>query len=87
MNAEHIPELPTRADAAAFWDTHDFTDYWDQMQPVSVTFGDDLGCPIVIDLDAATRHLVSKAARDIGTEPDALVRGWIMAGLQALATD
>ena len=87
MSMERIPEFSTRAEAAAFWDTHDFTDYWDQLQPVSVTFGDDLGSPIIIDLDAATLHLVSKVARDNGTEPDVLMRQWIMAGLQALTTD
>ena len=82
-----IPQFATREEEAEFWDTHDFTDYWDQLQPISVTFGDDLGSPIGINLDAATRQRVCKAARDIGAEPDDLVRQWITAGLQGLAAD
>lgn len=87
MSVEPIPDFSTREEEAAFWDTHDFTDYWDQLQPISVTFGDDLGSPIVINLDAATRQRVSKAAHEIGAEPDDLVRQWITAGLQGLAAD
>ena len=93
MNADNqpkgnpVPEFATREEEAAFWDTHDFADYWDDLKPVSVTFGDDLGSPIVINLDPATRQRVSKAAHDSDTEPDALVHQWIMAGLQAHTTD
>ena len=87
MSVEPIPEFATREEEAEFWDTHDFTDYWDQLQPVSVKFGEDLGSPIVINLEPETRKQVSQAARDIGAEPENLVRQWIMAGLQTLAAD
>ena len=87
MSVDPIPEFATREEEAAFWDTHDFTDYWDQLQPISVTFGDDLGSPIVINLEPETRKRVSNAARNIGAEPDDLVRQWIMSGLETLAAD
>ncbi len=69
-----IPHFALREEIAEFWDTHDFTDYWDQHQPISVTFGDDLRSPIAINLEPETRRQVSKAASDIGAEPDDLVR-------------
>jgi hypothetical protein len=31
-----IPEFKSREEEAAFWDTHDFTDYLDEMKPVKV---------------------------------------------------
>jgi hypothetical protein len=31
-----IPEFASRQEEAEFWDTHDFGDYWDDWQPVSV---------------------------------------------------
>ena len=32
-----IPQFPNREAEAAFWDSHDFADYWDALQPVSVS--------------------------------------------------
>ena len=33
-----IPDFASREEEAAFWDTHDFTDYLDELHPVKVTF-------------------------------------------------
>ena len=87
MSTESIPEFATREEEAAFWDTHDFADYWDQLRPAEVHFGDDLGSPIVITLDDLIQRKVAKAARDHGTEPDALLLQWIMDGLHSLEAD
>ena len=87
MSADSIPEFASREAEAAFWDTHDFADYWDQLQPVEVLFGDDLSSPIVVTLDTPTRRKVSKVARDRDTDPNALVLRWIMDGLETLETD
>ena len=67
---------------AAFWDTHDFTDYWDELLPVTVTFGKGLCSLIVINLDDEMHQRVSKAARTSDTEPDDLVSGWILERLR-----
>lgn len=33
-----IPKLKTIEDEAAFWDTHSFADYLDELKPVKVKF-------------------------------------------------
>jgi uncharacterized DUF497 family protein len=33
---EPIPEFKSREEEAAFWNTHSFADYWEQMEPVKV---------------------------------------------------
>ena len=38
MTTTDIPEM-TRAQEARFWETHDATDYLDEMEPVTVTVG------------------------------------------------
>ncbi len=35
---KRLPEFKTEEEAAEFWDTHSLADYWDQMEPVQVTF-------------------------------------------------
>ena len=87
MSADPITEFATREAEAAFWDTHDFADYWDQLQPVEVAFGDDLCSPIMVTLDAPTRLKVSKVARERDTDPNELVLRWIMEGLETLETE
>ena len=46
-----IPQFATREEEAAFWDTHDFTDYWDELEPASVTVSPDLESVFRISLD------------------------------------
>ena len=87
MNVDSIPEFASRGAEAAFWDAHDFADYWDQLQPVDVLFGDDLSSPIVVTLDTPTRRKVSKVARDHDTDPNALVLRWILDGLETLGAE
>ena len=36
--ARRIPDFATRAEEAAWWDTHDITDYLDELEPVTVRF-------------------------------------------------
>ncbi len=40
-----IPEFATREEEAAFWDSHDISDYWDELQPVEVHFAKNLADP------------------------------------------
>ena len=77
-----IPEFSTREEEAAFWDTHDFADYWDQLQPVNVTVGDDLVKSIQIRLDSESLNRVHSLAHAGGVAPDAMLRGWILERLK-----
>ena len=40
--ASRIPDFATREEEAKFWDTHDISDYWDEMKPVKARFAKKL---------------------------------------------
>ena len=46
-----IPEFATREEEAEFWDTHDFTDYWDELEPANVTASLNVESSFQIPLD------------------------------------
>lgn len=46
-----IPHFATREEEAEFWDTHDFTDYWDALEPANVGFSPNLTSSIRESLD------------------------------------
>ena len=49
-----IPQFATREEEAEFWDTHDFTDYWDDLEPVNVAVSPNLESSFQIPLDDET---------------------------------
>ena len=73
-----IPEFATRAEESAFWDTHDITDYWDELKPVRVRFAKHLSEPLTIRLDATTLAALRTAAQKKGIGPTTLARMWIL---------
>ena len=73
-----IPEFATRQEEAEFWDTHDFTDYWDELEPVEVKFSDDLSSCITIPLDSNSLTEVFNLADKKGVSPASLIRSWIL---------
>lgn len=80
-----IPKFADREDEAAFWDSHDFADYWDALQPVSVTAGDGLYQSVRISLDATALNQIWQLARTHGVSPDTLVQSWILERLEQSA--
>ncbi len=78
-----IPEFKNYAEEAAFWETHDLADYWDQFTPVKIRFAKNLsqGMTIRLDLDTTVK-LKSEAAKK-GIGPTTLVRMWVLERLQA----
>ena len=77
-----IPEFATKQEEAEFWDTHDFTDYWDEWKPVDVKFSDDLSSCIMIPLDSDSLTEVFDLADKKGVSPESLVRTWILERLK-----
>ena len=93
MNAQQsstkdpIPEFATREEAAEFWDTHDFEDYWDELEPANVSASPGLASSIQITLDGKSLTQIYQYADAKGVDAETLIRQWIIDGLQALATD
>ena len=78
-----IPKFETRQEEAEFWDTHDLTDYLDELEDVEVKFGDNLSGRVSIHLDADSLSKVCELACEKGISPAALMRTWVMEHLKA----
>jgi hypothetical protein len=79
-----IPKFKSRKEEAEFWDTHDFSDYWDDFKPVRVRFAKKLSLSegITIRLDAGTIIALRKTAEEMGIGPTTLARMWIIERLK-----
>jgi hypothetical protein len=44
--SSRIPEFASREEEADFWDTHDFTDFLDDTEPVKIIYGGSIYGPI-----------------------------------------
>lgn len=77
-----VPKFADREAEAAFWDRHDFADYWDGFQLVSIAVSDNLSPAFCIPLDAAALNQIWQLARARGVSPDTLVQAWILERLE-----
>lgn len=78
-----IPEFHNREEEAEFWDTHDVTDYLDELRPVRVSFTPNPSAGITVQLDPADREAIGRIAAERGVGPSTLVRMWIKERLRA----
>ena len=74
---EPIPEFGSREEEAAFWDTHDLADYWDEFKPVKLRFAKNLSEGLHIRLDPETMTALRSEAQQKGIGPTTLARMWI----------
>lgn len=81
-----IPTFATRDEEAAFWDTHDLSDYWDELQPVQLNVAKNLSRGITIRFDAETLRALRQHAHEKGIGPTTLARTWILERLQGITS-
>ena len=82
-----IPSFANREEEAAFWDTHDVTEFDGvELHPVEVTIGGELAERLTLRLDAEDRAELARRARAKGVGPSTLVRMWIKERLDQEAT-
>lgn len=74
-----IPDFQNREEEAEWWDTHDLSDYWDELRPTDVRVAPDLTSEhrLTVRLAGADQAELDRRARDQGVGPSALVRRWI----------
>lgn len=73
-----IPSFANRDEEAAFWDTHDITEFaGEELKPVKVTIGPELSNRLTVRLDTADRVELAKRARTLGVGPSTLARMWL----------
>ncbi|MGH2559377.1 MAG: CopG family antitoxin [Thermomicrobiales bacterium] len=80
---EPIPDFKSIEEEAAFWDTHDFTDYLDEFKPVTIRVSKNfrsqtLSNGITVRLDAPTLVQLREFAQQKGIGPSTLARMWIL---------
>lgn len=73
-----------REEEAAFWDSHDVSEYWDELQPVKLKVAKNLSKGITIRFDAETLEKLRQRAHEKGIGPTTLARMWILEHLQGL---
>ncbi len=80
--SSRIPEFRSREEEAEWWDTHDVTDYLDELRPVKVRFAKNLSEGITIRFDPETLSRLREEARKRGMGPTTLARMWILEHLR-----
>ena len=79
---KHIPKFTSIEEEAEFWDTHDFTDYLDEMKPIKVNFAKNLSSGITVRFDAKTLNAIRKEAHEKGVGATTLIRMWVLERLK-----
>jgi len=82
-----IPAFHSIEEEAAFWDTHDFTDYLEESSPTRIEVGYELAERITLRLDEADRRELTERAREIGVGPSTLARMWLKERLRLEAAN
>ena len=78
-----VPRFTNREEEATFWDTHDVSDYWDELKPVKLSVSKNLSKGITIRLDEETLEMLRQQAHRKGIGPTTLARMWILERLQS----
>ncbi len=78
-----VPEFKNRQEEAEFWDTHSFTDYWDEFTPVKVRVAKKLSEPVTMRIDLTALEGLRDRAAKMGVGATTLIRIWILERLQA----
>lgn len=76
MKTEALPQTDSIQELAQFWDTHDVTDFEDELKEVT----EPVFAPraaIHLDLDSTEAEAVRKIAEAKGIADADLIRGWV----------
>src|SRR5690242_8956365 len=82
QNPSRIPQFASYEEEAAFWDTHDVSDYWDELRPVQVRFARNLSEGITVRLEPETLAELRSYAKEQGIGPTTLMRMWVLERLK-----
>ena len=81
-----IPAFASIEEEAAFWDTHDTTDFEAEFKPARVRFSKNLSQVLAVRLDQGMLEELRRRANTKGIGPTTLARMWILERLQGSAT-
>ncbi len=82
MSSQQLPQTDSIQELAAFWDTHDVTDFEDELEEVrEPIFEPDT--EITVQLDASDADAVRALARSRGVGESELIRQWVFEKIHA----
>jgi hypothetical protein len=77
MKKSRLPKTDSTKKLAEFWDTHDLTDFEDELEDVTEpVFARDTAIKVPLDADEA--EAVERMARAKGVSREELVRAWVV---------
>jgi predicted DNA binding CopG/RHH family protein len=83
MKTPKIPHTDSIAELARFWDTHDLTDFEDELEEVSESvFERQAEETVTLHLPAAEVEAVKRLAKAKGMGHTALIQEWVREKLQ-----
>jgi hypothetical protein len=78
MKGNKLPQTDSIADLARFWDSHDLTDFDEQLEEVTEpVFDHQLGMTMVLRLEPDEVEAVEKIAKTRGVGQSELLREWV----------
>jgi hypothetical protein len=87
MSKHTIPAFKTIKEEAEFWDTHDITDYLDEMEVASGVYSPREGetkTVMTIRVAPSLKEQIEAIARSYDIPASSLVRMWIVEKIRAL---
>ncbi|MCY4569921.1 MAG: CopG family antitoxin [Candidatus Poribacteria bacterium] len=82
MNRKNIPKTDSIQELAHFWDTHDLTDFEDELEEVNEPIF-ELGTQLLVPLDPRELEALNALAKSRDTSPANLIREWLIERLEA----
>jgi len=83
MDKLKIPETDSIEELARFWDTHDSTDFEDQMEEVTEPVFERKIETFVVRLQPQEAEAVKRIAESEGVGYTTLIRGWVLERIHA----
>ena len=79
MRRHHLPHTDSIEELARFWDTHDLTDFAEELEEATEpVFVPAQGASLRIDLPATEAQHLKKIARSKGVKETTVLRQWIL---------
>jgi len=79
MKGEKIPETDSIEELARFWDSHDLTDFEDQLEEATEpVFPGEPGVRLSIRLNSKELESLRRLASERGLEEVVLIREWVL---------
>jgi hypothetical protein len=82
MKTQHLPKTDSIQELAQFWDTHDLTDFEDELQEVPEPVF-ERATVISLNLESEEAEAVRRIAEAKGIADAELIRGWVREKIHA----